>query len=334
VARQPALPSSIGAAFATDIAIAPDGRIFWAERSGTVKLLQDGATRTFASVSTTTTEAGGGYSERGLLGLTLSRTFATDHLVFAFYSDADRATQHVVRWKDCAGTATARTLLLTVPSGSDCCHKGGRLAAGVDGTLYVTLGDEHSAPAAQDTTDIRGKVLRYNLDGTVPADNPFGAGDPVWAYGLRNPFGLAISASGRMAVTSNGPSGDAGSPSTGYDTVLTDVKRGTGYMWPNCYGYSHSIGGSGCGTGQVAPDWSSEASTVVPTGAAFIDASGPSAYAGKLVFCTYAKGMLVLTPASPHASVATGPAGCTLAVTQAPDHSVWFSDAEHITRAA
>jgi len=292
----------------------------------------NGASRVFATVSTVTTEAGGGYSERGLLGLAISPGFATDHHVYAFYSDPDRRHQHVVRWTDCAGTASPATLLITLPAGPDCCHKGGRIAIGPDGKLYVTLGDEHDAPAAQNLSDPRGKILRYNADGTVPPDNPFGAGNPVWAYGLRNPFGIAFSPSGQLAVTSNGPSGDAGSPSTGYDTLLLSVSRGARYQWPDCYGYGHPLLQSTCGAGAVAPDWSSEAATVVPTGAAFVDSSGPGGLAGHLVFCTFARGMLIATAGSPHASVTAGPSACGLGVVEGPDHAVYYSDAASIQR--
>ncbi len=195
-------------------------------------VFQDGAVKQFAKIATVTTERGGGYSERGLLGLAVSPTFATDRFVYAFVSHPDREHQDVVRWTDCAGTGAALTTLVRLPAGNDCCHKGGRLAFGPDGKLYATLGDEHAEDAAQNTRDPRGKVLRYNPDGTVPSDNPFGAGNPVWAYGFRNPFGLAISPAGQVAVTSNGPSGDAGSPSTGYDIVFDRVAAGAGHQWP------------------------------------------------------------------------------------------------------
>ena len=334
VAAQTPPQGTIAAAYPTALAFAPDGRLFWTERGGTVRVWQDGAARAFASVSTVTTEAGGGYSERGLLGIAISPTFASDRFVYAFYSDADRAHQHVIRWRDCAGMGTGATVLLTFPSGSDCCHKGGRLRFGSDGKLYVTLGEEHDAPAAQDTSDVRGKVLRYNPDGSIPADDPFGAGNPVWAYGLRNPFGLAVSATGQVAVTSNGPSGDAGSPSTGYDTLVFDVARGAGYQWPDCYGYSHPLASASCGSGERGPDWSSESSTYVPTGAAFVDASGPAAYAGHLVFCTFDRGMQVFTPGSPHGSVAQGPSTCRLDVQEGPDHALYWSDQGHVYRQA
>jgi glucose/arabinose dehydrogenase len=331
VAQQTPPQGTVAANYPTALAFAPDGRLFWTERGGTVKVWQDGAARDFASVSTVTTEAGGGYSERGLLGIAVSPTFAADRFVYAFYSDADRAHQHVVRWRDCAGTGKDASILLTFPSGGDCCHKGGRLAFGADGKLYVTLGEEHTAPAAQDTGDVRGKILRYNPDGSVPADNPFGAANPVWAYGLRNPFGIAVAPSGQIAVTNNGPSGDAGSPSTGYDTLIFNLARGAGYQWPNCFGYSHPLASPSCGTGQPGPDWSSERTTYVPTGAAFVDASGPAPYAGHLVFCTFNRGLEIFTPGTP-GSIAQGPSTCRLAVVEGPDHALYWSDQGNVYR--
>jgi glucose/arabinose dehydrogenase len=324
---------TIAANFPTALAFAPDGRLFYAERSGTVQVFQSGKSRVFATVRTVTTEAGGGYSERGLLGLAISPTFAIDRYVYAFYSNADRAHQDVIRWTDCAGVGTNARIILQFPAGPDCCHKGGRLVFGPDGMLYVTLGEEHDAPAAQDTADVRGKVLRYNPDGSVPADNPFGPGDPVWAYGLRNPFGVAFSPSGQMALTVNGPTGDAGSPPTGYDTVILAVARGGGYEWPNCYGYSHPLRpATSCGTGEREPDWSSETSTVVPTGAVFVDGSGPVGYTGHLLFCSFNAGMQIITPGGTHATVTAGPSACRLDVKEGPDHALYYSDTAHIYR--
>jgi aldose sugar dehydrogenase len=333
-AVKPQMPPSdkITAPFATSLAFAPDGRLFWTERSGTVKVWQDGAARTFAQVSTVTTEQDGSYSERGLLGLAISPTFSSDHFVYAFFSDINYQEQHVMRWRDCRGTGMDSTVLITVPSGADCCHKGGRLAFGTDGMLYVTLGDEHQAPSAQNTADVRGKILRYRPDGSVPPDNPFGATNPVWAYGLRNPFGIAVSSSGQIAVTTNGPSGDTGSPSTGYDTLILSLARGKGYQWPDCYGYSHPLASRPCPAGQSPPDYSSEGSTLVPTGAAFIDASGPSPLAGHLVFCSLNAGMQIVTAGTPHASLQPRPSGCRLDVKQGPDHAVYFSDTTTIYR--
>ncbi len=320
----------IPANFATALAFAPDGRLFYAERAGTIRVWQNGASRVFATVQTVTTERGGAYSERGLLGLAISPTFATDRYVYAFYSDTNYTDQHVVRFTDCAGAGSNPTNIVTLPAGGDCCHKGGRLAFGTDGKLYVTLGEQHVPDAAQNTSDPRGKVLRYNPDGSIPADNPFGGNNPTWAYGLRNPFGIAFSSSGQLAITSNGPSGDDRSPSTGYDTMIGNVTKGAQYQWPLCYGYSHPLEGS-CGNA-LPPDWSSEASTVVPTGMAFLDAGATAPYGGHLVFCTLNGGMRIVTPGSPHASVSNGPSTCQLDVKEGPDHALYVSDATAIHR--
>src|SRR5690349_7448892 len=182
----PQLTTYTAADFATALAWAPDKRLFYAERSGTIRTFDGTTRRVFATVSTSTNR------ERGLLGLAISPTFDKDHFVYAFYSRADDLTrQRVVRWVDRDGTGTnVTTIIENLLAGPDCCHKGGRIAFGPDGKLYVTIGENHMPAEAQNPASLRGKIIRYNADGTVPDDNPFGRGNPVWAIGLRNPFGL------------------------------------------------------------------------------------------------------------------------------------------------
>jgi glucose/arabinose dehydrogenase len=327
--------------FATALAWAPDGRLFFAERAGTIKIVTGSSVKAFTTVPTVTSDRNGFYSERGLLGLALSPSFATDHFVYAFYSRNDYTTQVVVRFTECAGVASDETTLVTLPSGDDCCHKGGRLAFGKDGKLYVTLGDEHSVAEStvgttssvpQDTNDVRGKILRYEPDGSIPNDNPFGADSPVWVAGLRNPFGIAFDTEGDAFVTSNGPTGDIGTPATGYDLAFR-VEAGGRYQWPACYGYSHLVPGATSCLGRPEPEWSSEESTIVPTGATWVDDNGPDPYAGHFVFCS-SSGMRVFTPGSPHATVQAGPKDCHLDVKEGPDHALYFSDETKIYRLA
>ena len=328
--------------FVTSLAWAPDGRLFFAERGGAIKIARGDKVTTFATVPTVTTERGGGYSERGLLGLALSPNFATDHFVYAFYSRNDYSTQVVVRFADCAGSASEPTTLLTFPSGAGCCHKGGRLVFGPDGKLFVTLGDEEATTAAsvgsdssipQDPSDVRGKILRYNADGSIPADNPFGATSAAWATGVRNVFGIAFDPAGNLFVVPNGPTGDIGTPAHGYDLAFM-VERGGRYQWPACYGYSHLVPGASSCLGRPDPEWSSEADTLVPTGATWVDAAGPAAYAGHFVFCNAFAGMRVFVPGTPHATVLTGPDECLFDVKQGPDHALYFSDQTAIYRLA
>jgi hypothetical protein len=105
-------------------------------------------------------------------------------------------------------------------------------------------------------------------------------------------------------------------------------------QWPACYGYGHPTPGASSCLGRPDPDWSSEGSTLVPTGATWVDGTGPAPYAGHFVFCTYAAGMRVFTPGTPHATVTAGPSECRLDVMQGPDHALYFSDDRGIYRLA
>jgi glucose/arabinose dehydrogenase len=195
----------------------------------------------------------------------------------------------------------------------------------------ASVGSENSIP--QDPSDVRGKILRYNADGSIPADNPFGASVAAWATGFRNVFGLAFGPTGDLFVAANGPTGDIGAPAHGYDLAFM-VERGGRYQWPACYGYSHLMPGASSCLGRPDPDWSSEADTLVPTGATWVDPGGPAPYAGHFVFCNAFAGMRVFVPGSPHASVLTGPNACLFDVKQGPDHALYFSDQTAIYRLA
>src|SRR5256885_3141818 len=140
----PRLTTYTAADAATALAWAPDKRLFFAERAGTIRTFDGTTRRTFATVSTSTS------GERGLLGLALSPTFDKDHFVYAFYSRADDLTrQRIVRWLDRGGAGVNPTTIVEdLPAGPDCWHKGGRLAFGPDGKLYVTLGENHMAAEA------------------------------------------------------------------------------------------------------------------------------------------------------------------------------------------
>jgi glucose/arabinose dehydrogenase len=114
-------------------------------------------------------------------------------------------------------TLATRTVLLNMqPETQGQSHQISNISFGPDGKLYVHNGDGFDATKGQDLTSFRGKILRMNLDGTAPTDNPFynasngiTATDYVYAYGLRNPFGGAWRASDSKHYTvENGPSVD------------------------------------------------------------------------------------------------------------------------------
>jgi aldose sugar dehydrogenase len=314
----------VAADFATALAWAPDGRLFYAERAGTIKSFDGKTARVFATVQPSTS------GERGLLGLALSPTFGRDHFVYAFYSRADDPSrQRVVRWTDQGGTGAGPTTIIdNLPGGTDCCHKGGRIAFGTDGKLYVTVGENHVASDAQNPARLGGKVLRYNPDGTVPGDNPFGANNPVWAIGLRNPFGMAFSADGKLMVTDNGPSGDAGTPGSGWDEVDL-VVRGGNYQWPTCYGNGLHLQRSTCAG--TAPTYQTGRTTIVPTGASFVSQRGPAGYQGDFVFCSYSEARLKVLSSDGTRLLSNGPR-CQLDVKEGPDHALYLADSTAIYR--
>lgn len=111
-------------------------------------------------------------------------------------------------------------VLAGIPSAPS--HQIQAVSFGPDGKLYVNTGEAMRSAFAQDPNSLLGKVLRVNLNGTAPADNPT-AGSAVFALGFRNPFGAAWSPDGRLYVTDNGPgpSGDR----------LVRVDPGGNYGW-------------------------------------------------------------------------------------------------------
>lgn len=82
-------------------------------------------------------------------------------------------------------------------------HAGGRIEIGPDKKLYATTGDAENLSAAQDISKLNGKILRMNLDGSIPENNPFND-SRVYSYGHRNPQGLAWNSNGTLFSSEHG----------------------------------------------------------------------------------------------------------------------------------
>ena len=115
--------------------------------------------------------------------------------------------------------------ILSVPAGPASNHNGGRILFGPDKKLYVVIGDNADPANSQDRSgNLRGKILRVNPDGSIPATNPFGT--RIWAYGIRNSIGFAFDPrNGRLWESENGPSCN--------DEVNRIVKGGNHGWGPN-----------------------------------------------------------------------------------------------------
>lgn len=205
-----------GLAAPWDVVFTPDGRTFLTERD-TGRVLERFPDRSMAEVRRFGVDNAG---EGGLLGLAVSPTYAADGGdLYALYTRA--SDQVIVRFDpDEQGT---ETLVSGLPAHSF--HDAGRIEFGPDGMLYVGMGDAGDADAAQDPTALAGSILRYTPEGGVPGDNPFG--NPVWAYGLRDPQGLAWDADGRLYASEFGPD---------RDDEINRIVPGGNYGWPEVTG--------------------------------------------------------------------------------------------------
>ncbi len=248
----------------------PDGRVFFTERLGVIRVMQNGKLQTEPWIKMDSTEVG----EGGLLGLALDPQFAQNHFVYVAYTyraQNGRLQNRLVRLRDENGRGVVDKTLLDGAAGNSN-HDGGRVKFGPDGKLYWTIGDSQNTALAQDVKSLNGKILRLNSDGTIPADNPF-PNSPVYSYGHRNPQGLAWQpGTGRLYETEHGPSGV--NPNCCRDEVNL-IEPGKNYGWS-------LITGDQTREGMIAPIIHS-GNTIVwaPGGATFVT-RGP--WAGSLLF--------------------------------------------------
>lgn len=140
------------------------------------------------------------------------------------------------------------TITTNIPTGGG--HTSRTLHFGPDGKLYVSAGSAtNNSPEADKR---RAAILRFNPDGSIPADNPF-ANDPtvtrrpVWAEGLRNSVDFVFLPDGRLLANHNGSDGlgDNAPP----EEIVIDVERGKHYGWPSCY--TPTLGATPPGTQEV-----------------------------------------------------------------------------------
>jgi hypothetical protein len=199
-----------GLASPTAMEFAPDGRLFVTEQGGRLRVIKNGVLLP-APFATLTVNASG---ERGLLGVTFDPNFATNNFVYVYYTaTTPNVHNRISRFTangDVAVAGSEVVILDLNPLSSATNHNGGAIHFGEDGKLYVAVGDNANGGNAQSLTNLLGKMLRLNPDGSIPTDNPFfgqatGVNRAIWALGLRNPFTFSIeSITGRMLINDVG----------------------------------------------------------------------------------------------------------------------------------
>ena len=272
-----------------DIRNAGDGsdRLFLVEQSGRVWILEDGSVldTPFLDIRNRVTSGG----ERGLLSIAFAPDHAASGFFYVWYTDQSGDTvlsRFSVSADPDLADANSEDEILMVPQPFSN-HNGGRLLFGMDGYLYLGLGDGGSANDpqgnAQNLNTLLGKIIRIDVDPehqtyAIPADNPYvgvpNADNEIWASGLRNPWRMSFDrATGDLYIADVGqgtteevnfqPFGSAGGENYGWNVMEgSQCFQGQNCNLPGLTlpvaEYSHSLGCSVTGgevyRGNAYPD--------------------------------------------------------------------------------
>jgi glucose/arabinose dehydrogenase len=213
-----------GQSFITAIAFSPNGQMYFFEKNtGTVKVvLGPDLVRSQPFFQFEVNNDG----ERGGLGLTFHPSYPDSPYVYCYVTIPQPVLENVIiRLVDSSGYGINPDTIFRAPiTVVYSNHNGGNIHFGPDGKLYATMGENNQPPWAQDTCRVQGKILRFNYDGTIPADNPIYCA-PIYAYGLRNSFDFCFHPiTGALYASENGP--DA-------NDEINKILPGRNYGWPN-----------------------------------------------------------------------------------------------------
>ena len=263
-----------GLAHPWGVEVLPDGALLVTERTGTMRIVRDGALS--GPVAGLPRIAVGG--QGGLMDVALAPDFATTREVYFTFSEpgpggsGTALARGVLTGPESAGPAldAVETIFsMNVKSRGDR-HFGARTGFWPDGTVYVTTGDRGERPRAQVMDDHAGAVIRIDRDGGVPADNPFvgeaGAAPELWSKGHRNIQGADIDpATGLLWTVEHGARGG---------DEINRPEAGLNYGWPEI-SYGRHYSGLPIGRGTEAPGFEQPAHywdpSIAPSGLAVYD---------------------------------------------------------------
>ncbi|MFF8176128.1 PQQ-dependent sugar dehydrogenase [Streptomyces chartreusis] len=206
----------------------PDGDLFVSSRDDATITRVDGETGKKTELGEVPGVSPAG--EGGLMGLALSPDYASDHMIYAYFTSAsdNRIVRMVYDEQRAAGDQLGApdTIFKGIPKGY--IHNGGRIAFGPDKMLYAGTGESGDTGLSQDKKSLGGKILRLTPEGEPAPGNPF-PDSPVYSYGHRNVQGLAWDSKQRLFASE-----------FGQDTwdELNAIKPGDNYGWPEAEGKS------------------------------------------------------------------------------------------------
>lgn len=273
----------------TAMVFTPDGRLFFTEKEGKVRVVktpESNPTLLPTPFLTVTTSINDG--ERGLLGITLDPHFPQEPYVYVYYTHPSVPPYNQVSRFTVSSSnpdiadPSSEIVLLRFENLTALIHNGGAIHFGLDGKLYIAIGDDKIPSSAQNLNTNLGKILRINRDGSVPTDNPFyttatDVRSKIYALGFRSPFTFAIHPTSGLILLN-----DVGEGSW---EEVNKIEKGKNYGWPVCEGIctnSNSL--------YVDPvyTFSHNGEGAAVTGAHFYEGSQfPSSYKDKYFFADY-----------------------------------------------
>lgn len=259
------------------LTISGEGKIYFTERSGGIYVIENGIRKDQPLIVLEEPFIAAG--EGGLMGIVLDPEFTQNHYMYVMhtYQEENRIFNRVIRLVEEDNNAFIDKVMIDrIPGGR--IHDGGRIKIGPDQKLYITTGDAGDSDLSQNLSSLAGKILRINLDGSIPEDNPF-PGFLIYSYGLRNPEGIDWNESGVLYASDHGQSAQ---------DEINLIYPGANYGWPLVEG-SEDIEGLDL----QMPLMHSKTVTCAPSGIAFVT-QGP--WRGKLLVANlFGEQLLVIT---------------------------------------
>ena len=240
-------------------------------------------------------------NESGLLGLAvLALPAATSCWVFVVYNYTDQRVLKEKLVRDTyANEALGSPVVVLGSVAATTTHSGTRLLLAAVGTLLLTTGGAQLLPQARDRALLNGKILRLNIDGTVPASNPT-PGSPVYTLGHRNPQGLVQLPNGRIYSSEHGFNND---------DEINRIEAGRNYGWPSVEGYcGWPAEATFCAANSVREPLTTWTPTIAPAGLTYYDHPAVSGWRGSLLLAVLKSSKLVQLPLDAAGLVVAPPA--------------------------